>query len=196
MISHFFMVNKEIWEENYPSKVILKLWVICTDWQFINNICTLSGNESRFTESAWDWHRKLAPNIHAFWHGRKDFCFQKYACNYHENSSHFLETAAYSGKLATDSTTSSYNSWSNWTTLFFFALMAAVQSVPQFVDMIKTRSNLNPAPILEQFCDILVMVSSKVRTGLLSTRYFSFVFFSSANSQNFEIDGPSLGTWA
>ena len=197
MISHFFMVNKEIWEENYPSEVILKLWVICTDWQFIKNISTLSGNESRFTGSTWDWHGKLAPNIHAFWHGRKDFCFQKYACNYHENSSHFLETAAYSGNLATNSTMSSYDSWSKKTILFFFfALMAVVQCVPQFVDMIRTRSNLNPAPILEQFCDILEMVSSKFRTGLLSTRCFFICFFSSANSQNFEIDGPSLGTWA
>lgn len=178
MISHFFMVNKEIWEENYPSGVILKLWVICTDWQLINSICTLSGNVSRFTGSAWDWHRKLAPNIHAFWHGRKDFCFQKYACNYHENSSHFLETAAYSGNLATDSTMSSYDSWSKKTIFFFFfALMAVVQCVPQFVDMTRTRSNLNPAPILEQFCDILEMVSSKFRTGLLSTRCFFICFF-------------------
>ena len=75
--------------------------------------------------------------------------------------------------------------------------MAAVQSVPQFVDMIRTRSNLNPAPILEQFCDILEMVSSKFRTGLLSIKYFFLCFFfPSANSQSFEIDGPSLGTWA
>lgn len=79
---------------------------------------------------------------------------------------------------------------------FFFALMAVMQCVPQFVDMTRKRSNLNPAPILEQFCDILEMVSSKFRTGLLSTRCFLICFFSSANSQNFEIDGPSLGTWA
>ena len=105
-------------------------------------------------------------------------CFQKYACNYHENSSHFLETAAYSGNLATDSTMSSYDSWSKKTIFFFFfALMAVVQCVPQFVDMTRTRSNLNPAPILEQFCDILEMVSSKFRTGLLSTRCFFICFF-------------------
>ena len=52
----------------------------------------------------------------------EDFCFQKYACNYHENSSHFLETAAYSGNLATNSTMSSYDSWSKKTILFFFSL--------------------------------------------------------------------------
>ena len=79
---------------------------------------------------------------------------------------------------------------------FFFTLMAVVQCVPQFVDMTSTRSNLNPAPILEQFCDILEMVSSKLELVCCPPDVFLFVFFSAANSQNFEIDGPSLGTWA
>lgn len=178
MISHFFMVNKEIWEENYPSEVILKLWVICTDWQLINNMCTLSGNESRFTGSAWDWHRKLAPNIHAFWHGRKDF-FSK---NMRVTTTKIRHT---SQKLQhTPEIWPLIRPWVLMTAdqrkqsfFFFFTLMAVVQCVPQFVDMTRTRSNLNPAPILEQFCDILEMVSSKFRTGLLSTRCFFICFF-------------------